>query len=215
MTTANKLLGADASQVPNARPGDVDLRHLLNAAWLCRVPPSAQADRVATEPEEVARIAGHVSEIGLGWLGIQPAKPAAQDGGSGSRRRRNEVTGDGLEPAEHNGTDPDEDLATLLARDAEGSDDPALHGSLAELLLEQGDALAAVAATDRGLRFAGPDARLLATRGRALDALGREEEALAALDWALDLDPDLVAARSRPVHQPGAARSHGGVPRGA
>jgi hypothetical protein len=70
-TAAEKLR---ASSAPDAEPAkieriaDVDLRHLVNAAWLCRVPPSQVADRVVTDPDQLGRIAAQVGAIGLTWL---------------------------------------------------------------------------------------------------------------------------------------------------
>jgi len=83
MLTADKLLSSatsDDEPAPVERLADVDLRHLFNAAWLCRVPPSQQAQRVATDADALGRIAGRVGAIALGWLG-QP--PVATDGGRG------------------------------------------------------------------------------------------------------------------------------------
>ena len=70
-TRANDLLVASAQEgvsVAADKPFDVDIRHLLNAAWLCRVPPSIAADRIATDGAQLGRIAAEVSRIGLSWL---------------------------------------------------------------------------------------------------------------------------------------------------
>jgi hypothetical protein len=83
-TSANKLLeGSQPGNQPLAleHPNDVDIRHLLNAAWLCRVPPSVDAERVATHADQLGRIADQVRDVGLGWLRTPGAGRESGTGG--------------------------------------------------------------------------------------------------------------------------------------
>jgi hypothetical protein len=70
VVTANDLR---AHSEPGAAPlrverqGEVDLRHLLNAAWLCRVPP-AQYALADIDNDQLLRLGALVSAIALSWL---------------------------------------------------------------------------------------------------------------------------------------------------
>lgn len=59
---------------------DVDIRHLLNAAWLCRVPPAAEAHLIVTEPSQLEAISERVRLTGLSWLDSDAPASIARHG---------------------------------------------------------------------------------------------------------------------------------------
>src|SRR5207247_5765651 len=78
--------------------------------------------------------------------------------------------------------------ATLLEKGTKSQEDPDGKGR-GRRLLDQ-----AIAAADRALAVQGDLAQAHLIRGKALDAVGRDEEALAALRRAVLTGPDLVGA---------------------
>ena len=78
VTSANQLLaesvpGSETTELDHSST-DVDIRHLLNAAWLCRVRPATDADRVTADGNQFARITERVREIALAWLDEEPGR---------------------------------------------------------------------------------------------------------------------------------------------
>ena len=101
---------------------------------------------------------------------------------------------DDVEPQPPTDEDALAELEALVASVEEGVDDGEAYQTLA--LVHLSDAPEeAVLTLDRGLRFAGASTPLLSLRGRALNDLGRFDEALAAFDWALALGPDFLEAQ--------------------
>ena len=83
-------------------------------------------------------------------------------------------------------------LAALAAFDGEGW----AHGSHARVLLAKGDAAKAVAELDRAVELSPGDASLFGLRGDATRMVGASEDAKAAYEKALELDPAQARALS-------------------
>ena len=88
-------------------------------------------------------------------------------------------------------------------------EDALAHWRLGQALLAlTGDAAGALAPLDRARERAPDDARVHGTRGLALSALGRADEAVAAFETALRLDPEYLQNR------PGARAAYEAARRG-
>ncbi len=73
--------------------------------------------------------------------------------------------------------------------------DPLSHGELAAALLEHGNLNEALLHSKTAVQLAPENAKVLCTRGAALLANGDKPESARAFRRALEIDPDLEAAR--------------------